>query len=153
MAQSRVQEPLDELILGKLSKNPDLELKDIAQQIGIAKRTIQDKLKNIYHTTFSELQAHISASRVQKSAPTPITMPIIPSAANDDPPPEDRRSYQDITEDVWKDCLLELINTTESMTTGIIDKIRDYLDKKQAITIKDVPKPQPNVEDSCALVR
>jgi len=71
----------------------------------------------------------------------------ITHSASDDEKPPVIREYESITEDVWKDCLLELVNTAPTMTTGIIDKIRDYLDKKGAIQAKKQTRLPIGAED------
>jgi preprotein translocase subunit SecB len=53
----------------------------------------------------------------------------------------------DINEDTWRHCILRLINESETMTPAIVDKIRDYLDKKKAISQAEVVRIRPSLED------
>jgi hypothetical protein len=55
-----------------------------------------------------------------------------------DPPPRGEPELV-ITDSLWEKCILRLVNEAEHMTPQIVDKIRDFLDKKDQI----IKKPQP----------
>lgn len=38
-----------------------------------------------------------------------------------------------IDEELWEKCILRLVNEAREMTPAIVDKVKDYLDKKDAI--------------------
>jgi hypothetical protein len=48
--------------------------------------------------------------------------------------PKSTSKFDAVNEALWEACLLRLINEADEMTPSIIDKIRDFLDKKQRIT-------------------
>jgi hypothetical protein len=71
--------------------------------------------------------------------------PITHSASNDEAEP-----IVAITEDVWEKYLIRLIKECEP-SSSIATQIKEFLDKKQAITQKEIIKPKPALEDSSVL--
>ena len=58
----------------------------------------------------------------------------------------------DVTNDLWKNSIIRLVNEADKMTPQIIDKIRDYLDYTESITKPPKPLLPPNKADLEALL-
>lgn len=82
-------------------------------------------IKYLYEHGFNKENADHNASAHDR-ADDDTTKPHTPDAP----------LVSSITEQVWEQCLIRLINESKTMTPQIIDKIRDYLDKKGAIQPK-----------------
>jgi len=74
-----------------------------------------------------------------------------PPQSHDESLIEKREKITDITEDTWKAAIIELYNSSEQITPSIVDKIRDYLDKKNAISRIENLEKKPAQEDSSVL--
>jgi len=131
------QDNLNEITLIKHSLNHNKTKIASRESIGYSKKKFNHRL-NKYSIIWRD---HISIS-IQSPVPnrsSPDGTHWSDPNLNDNHPEDDivteRPHYDEINEDLWFSLVLRMVNDSDRITPQIIDRVRDYLDKKKMIEI------------------